>query len=900
MSHHIHPLIDPEDDPETGERRSLQSCRPKTKKGKRDDNVQACKSGFPLLNEMTDRPLVVCECIAHHRNLPTRGPRSMLGDILPARNDAWLNAGPRALIAFAADNADIKFPWRLPIQTETHEVLLYDVQRQPSCGLRSTQDQALDMQAVMAAVAGYFGGYTSKMQPTGERETRQLREAAERKMQGEKRENAARDFQRYVRRLVKDLEMKGTIRTAVESINLSLCASHNDVLMSECIRTFPTVTFPAALLLKREEIETLKVSGASIIAALHHGHGQKARMYADAPLDLMYGFRGRDEEVDLLTPYEMLLLYRAERILPPTCKDAVDFATWTAERTRYRKQCLEQHVKPEYEAGVHYVAIPAKHRILLPELPALRGLRHRWCWEARARPHLPTWSFAKVPRPDFSPDENARLLSVYLRPWTLNPAESTALNPLLSILGKCQTIGDRLVPVWAQLQDEVEAGTDQPCSSGAAQDGAGAGPQRSKRRRLTCKASASGGTTQDRYSYAASWEAYIDGHIVSDSSRRFITNLMAATAAIKSEDSVDSSEDSDAEAWLNMNVRAGNMDLVHRTLQGMAAKSSDEGMKAIGRHARTIRLGRALWQSPPLDANATASVEERFFDDGSVPPQAEIRKAVAKAKKLDEQRPSPFAGKTQPFTHLSVVNYGQRLQNWLDAVKLEDEAPTTQQLGVLQRVSDRVLLEFELEKEGLLLPKGHPERCAAEQPLLGFCHGCPGTGKSRLIKWIRRLFIEALGWQHEDEFLCVAFQNRVAHAMEGTTIHSGGDIGIGGQRALRLEHTDIDVLLTRGQYLRWVIIDELPMVPDEPLGAFEHHLANAAVDSRFKRTADKSVCVFGGYNVLGFGDFYQIPPIPPSTSLNIPPADKKTELATMALNLMWGVVVTTPSTILSS
>ena len=90
------------------------------------------------------------------------------------------------------------------------------------------------------------------------------------------------------------------------------------------------------------------------------------------------------------------------------------------------------------------------------------------------------------------------------------------------------------------------------------------------------------------------------------------------------------------------------------------------------------------------------------------------------------------------------------------------------------------------------------------------------------------------------------------------------------------------------------------MVPDEPLGAFEHHLANAAVDSRFKRTADKSVCVFGGYNVLGFGDFYQIPPIPPSTSLNIPPADKKTELATRALNLMWGVVVTTPSTILSS
>ena len=149
---------------------------------------------------------------------------------------------------------------------------------------------------------------------------------------------------------------------------------------------------------------------------------------------------------------------------------------------------------------------------------------------------------------------------------------------------------------------------------------------------------------------------------------------------------------------------------------------------------------------------------------------------------------------------------------------MDDEAPTTEQLGLITRVSDRVLVEFELEKEGVILPKRHPDRQSRERPLLGFCHGSPGTGKSRAIKWIRRMCTEALGWQHEDEFLCVAFQNRVAHAMEGSTIHSGGDIGIGGQRSLQLEHTDIDLLFTRNQYLRWVIIDELPMVPDEVLG----------------------------------------------------------------------------------
>ena len=37
----------------------------------------------------------------------------MLGEVLPARNDAWLNAGPRALIAFTTDNADVKLPFRV-------------------------------------------------------------------------------------------------------------------------------------------------------------------------------------------------------------------------------------------------------------------------------------------------------------------------------------------------------------------------------------------------------------------------------------------------------------------------------------------------------------------------------------------------------------------------------------------------------------------------------------------------------------------------------------------------------------------------------------------------------------------------------------------------------------------
>ena len=137
------------------------------------------------------------------------------------------------------------------------------------------------------------------------------------------------------------------------------------------------MSFPANALLKREELETMKISGTSIIAGLHHGHGKRALMYSDAPFDLLYGFRGKDDQVDLLTPYEMLMWYQPERILAPLSENINARSTWTEEGAKYRALCKELHFKPDYKPGIHYVATPAKNRILLADYPALRGLSPR-------------------------------------------------------------------------------------------------------------------------------------------------------------------------------------------------------------------------------------------------------------------------------------------------------------------------------------------------------------------------------------------------------------------------------------------------------------------------------------------------------------------------------------------
>ena len=114
-----------------------------------------------------------------------------------------------------------------------------------------------------------------------------------------------------------------------------------------------------------------------IITALRHGQGKGRSSFIEAPFDLMYGSRGNSHVVDLLSPFEMLRYWRMERIFPPKEGEKKPTSSWTSAGVTYKTRCKTDKETPQWEAGVHYIALPDADRILLPDLPALSSLRHR-------------------------------------------------------------------------------------------------------------------------------------------------------------------------------------------------------------------------------------------------------------------------------------------------------------------------------------------------------------------------------------------------------------------------------------------------------------------------------------------------------------------------------------------
>ena len=106
----------------------------------------------------------------------------------------------------------------------------------------------------------------------------------------------------------------------------------------------------------------------------------------------------------------------------------------------------------------------------------------------------------------------------------------------------------------------------------------------------------------------------------------------------------------------------------------------------------------------------------------------------------------------------------ETLDKVLDTFMVEAKKPNNMQRRFLHRFVKRLKLEW-LEKH-----RGTTNAIKSE-PMLDVIHGFPGTGKSAVITWMRRLMEQGLGWTHGIQFVCLAFQNSMAAQINGYTVH---------------------------------------------------------------------------------------------------------------------------------
>ena len=210
------------------------------------------------------------------------------------------------------------------------------------------------------------------------------------------------------------------------------------------------------------------------------------------------------------------------------------------------------------------------------------------------------------------------------------------------------------------------------------------------------------------------------------------------------------------------------------------------------------------------------------------------------------------------------------------------EAPNSEQRQILETF----VLRMKREKLEELVQH---ERQQIDS-LFNMIHGHTGTGKSRVIAWLRELMQKGMGWSHGVEFVCLTFLKEAVALMDGYTIHHWAEIPVstfnwkdsivtGGQKQ--------SSRCQKCQNLRVIIIDELNMVAAELFGALEYIVRNALRDNHtYKLRPDGSTRPFGGINVFMFADWQHLPP-GCGTSLSTDPSKVSFGLAHDALSMLW-------------
>ena len=189
------------------------------------------------------------------------------------------------------------------------------------------------------------------------------------------------------------------------------------------------------------------------------------------------------------------------------------------------------------------------------------------------------------------------------------------------------------------------------------------------------------------------------------------------------------------------------------------------------------------------------------------------------------------------------------IEDWLEGARSQ---VNEKQFQFLQIVVDRLVVELGLQDASASL------RADGAEPLRYLLHGPPGTGKSHVLKFVQELFL-LVGMKKGIDFQFVAFQATNAADLGGETIHH--TFGYNRSKS-SFERAMKPEAAKRLAYCRWLFVDEISLVPADLLAQVERRLREVKPSADVWKCDPSSghVRPFAGVNLIGLGDFNQLPP----------------------------------------
>lgn len=815
---------------EDGNRVPLKYCRVKGKRGK-----PICKSGFPKkvlkhkngsLKQEKYRTRIVCQGVAAELDLKTSGRRNALGSIAGKRRCAYFASTAALLAHVSRSNTNVQCNYRVPIMTSTHD---QDCKNAKCITSTSRGHLCLIAQRAMKQMTGYFGGYISKRQKIGSFELKKSVSALtplKAKLEERNLKTASAQLAHVTNRMFTTLEGKGILRMATEEFMLSFRYKPHDPLSAEFIRTFRHQEFHGKFYLDRYEALSNKKKTVDMNIVLPRTHMNKI-VFDEVSL---YGFRDCHPNLFFLSPWEFYQWFKPHQLKRPSI--TYDWSVLTGEGRR--KMNLSKGTKVDLEIGIDYMVnmkvvrncpflytYPEGVQLGSPKLnERYEHFRKSWLLIRRQRPVVPCPTNCPMPNKRMSKHTRSKIFSVYLRPWTLVPKLHCAHVPYLG---------------WLHGSKDKSSKTEQ---------------------HATCN--------DEELSLRTAWKDYLS--TVFPHARRQITNFLlcciaegknycededdmyrrgsALTCNISHADIIDILS---FQKRHEVNTLTGSNDLPSNENEGSRSALKKKINPTATRMSNTASLAMQLAEASALKTKKTSTghkLTEHFYE-----------KPVCSDEQPSVTESVAATAKANVLKHDWVTAYAHWKQSTYD-MKLNDHVvPNAQQTKILDCIHQRCV--FEQTGQGQ----------SYTDPLLRLIHGLPGSGKSKLLQWVRTYFVQVWQWTEGREFVFIAPLNSMACGIGGSTVHGWGRIVWQDKRGMRIAPSDkhdteeLSAMTVRCGALRFIFIDEVEATGAETIGQLEHNVRfHVPSKNLFKYDIHKKIRIFGGINVCLIGDLWQLRP----------------------------------------